>query len=209
MRPPEVGTAETLERFYRFHAPIYDFSRPFILFGRERLMGLLDPRRDQLVLDVGCGTGFHFQALAGTGARVVGIESSPDMRERAERKAARLEGVRVEEGPYGPGLGEPRGADRILFSYSLSMMPGFAAVLGRAREDLRPGGRIGVVDFLRGNVPIVDSWLRKNHVHLGPERLRLLQALFPSHDLRICWAGAWEYYLFVGDRDGGEGASPV
>ncbi len=55
MRPPEATaprTLEVLDRFYRFHAPIYNWSRPFILFGRRTLLrqlGHTPPTTDFLV----------------------------------------------------------------------------------------------------------------------------------------------------------------
>jgi S-adenosylmethionine-diacylgycerolhomoserine-N-methlytransferase len=206
MQPPEAASGHSLavlERFYRFHAPIYNWSRPFILFGRERLVRLLAPANGQLVVDVGCGTGFHFELLASLGARVLGIESSPHMRERAKQRAAHLEGIRVEGRPYGANFGEPLQADRILFSYSLSMMDSYREVLVRAQADLRPGGRIGVVDFLDGNNTPVRTWLQRSHVHLGPDRLNLLKELFPTHEVRVFPRGLWQYFLFVGSGDSG------
>ena len=87
----------------------------------------------------------------------------------------------------------------MLFSYSLSMIPPFEEVLERARLDLRPGGRIAVVDFVDARGP-VGFGLRRSHVHLGPERLRALRRLFPRHHESIRTVGLWRYFLFTGER---------
>jgi S-adenosylmethionine-diacylgycerolhomoserine-N-methlytransferase len=195
---PEAPDSSLLA-FYRFHAPVYDWTRVFILFGRHEMVRRLDVHVGARVLDVGCGTGWNFGPLLSRGASIVGIECSPHMRERAERRGRRLGGaVRVDPRPYGSHGGYERSADYILFSYSLTMIPPFASVLSRARADLVPGGRIGVVDFLEATNAPTRVWLRANHVVLGRERLELLSRLFPEHTIEVRSAGLWRYFLFLG-----------
>ena len=193
---------DALDGFYRLHASIYDWTRPLFLFGRREAVRALALRPGDRVLDVGCGTGWSLPRLFARGARVVGIEPSAPMRRQA---AARLERrglsgvVELDLRPYG-SHGEYEGcADAVLFSYSLSMIPPFEAVLERARLDLRPGGRIAVVDFLdaRG---AVGFGLRRSRVCLGPERLVALRRLFPRHHEAIRSVGFWTYFLFAGER---------
>ena len=206
---PDPRGPAALESFYRWHATIYDWTRPLILFGRRAAAAALECGPDHLVLDVGCGTGFNLPALAGTGAAVVGIECTDAMRRRAAARLARLglvDQVALDRRPYGMHRGYEGRADRILFSYSLSMIPAFTRVLHRARLDLRPGGRIAVVDFLDAVGPM--AWgLERSHVSLGCERLHLLSGLLPDHDLQIVQVGLWRYYFFCGRVEGGAGAT--
>src|SRR5262249_18489750 len=171
-----------LERFYRVHARLYDWTRPFLLFGRRTAAAALEAGPGMLVLDVGCGTGANFERLLGTGASIVGIESSPSMRARWAARSARLATgrIRLDARPYGTHADYAGAVDRILFSYSLSMIPPFRDVLDRARRDLRPGGRIAVVDFLDARWPMAFG-LTASHVFLGPDPLAPLQPLFPAH----------------------------
>jgi S-adenosylmethionine-diacylgycerolhomoserine-N-methlytransferase len=199
--PDPLGLAG-LSAFYRWQARIYDWTRPFILFGREAAAAGLECGPGQLVLDVGCGTGVNLAGLAATGASVVGIECTDAMRRRAEARLVRLglaERVTLDRRPYGIHDGYEGRVDRILFSYSLTMMPPFASILERARGDLQPGGRIAVVDFLDAPAPV--AWgLAQSRVHLGGERLQLLRRLFPDHVLRVVDVGLWRYFSFCGRR---------
>jgi S-adenosylmethionine-diacylgycerolhomoserine-N-methlytransferase len=193
---------DALDGFYRLHASIYDWTRPLLLFGRRDAVIALSLCPGEQVLDVGCGTGWSLPRLVARGARVVGIEPSVPMRQQA---AARLERlglagvVDLDPRPYGSHAEYEGGVDAVLFSYSLSMIPPFEEVLERARLDLRPGGRIAVVDFLDARGP-VGFGLRRSHVHLGRERLRALRRLFPKHHEAIRSVGLWDYFLFVGQR---------
>jgi S-adenosylmethionine-diacylgycerolhomoserine-N-methlytransferase len=198
MKPPEASPSP-LERFYRFHAPIYDQTRVFILFGRRELVRRLRLKRGDRVLDVGCGTGWNFPPLLRAGARLTGVEPSREMRERAQRRAGRLPGeVSLDPSPYGSHGDYLGSQNAVLFSYSLTMIPSFSSVLTRAKADLAPGGRIGVVDFLDGTNAATRWWLGANHVTLGPERLDLLKELFPAFEVEVRSAALWRYFLFVG-----------
>jgi len=205
--PPLSETAdrfglEALEGFYRFHAAIYDWSRPLLLQGREQAIAALELVPGCTALDVGCGTGFSLPRLAARGARVTGIEPCSAMRVRAAARLARLGldgSVRLDPRPYGSHDDYEASADAILLSYSLSMIPPFAEVLERARLDLRPGGRLVVVDFLDAPGP-VGFGLRRSHVHLGSERLDLLRRLFATHRVAKRSLGLWSYFVFSGVR---------
>jgi len=194
-----------LEGFYSFHAQIYDWSRPFLLRGRAHAVAALALAPGERVLDVGCGTGWSLPRLARSGARVTGIEPCAAMRARASERLARLglvEAVRLDPRPYGSHTEYEGAADAILFSYSLTMIPPYTEVLERARRDLRPGGRVVVVDFLEAPGP-VGFGLRRSHVQLGPARLELLCRLFETHGTRIRSLGLWSYFVFRGERPAG------
>lgn len=192
-----------LDRFYRFHARVYDWTRPFLLFGRAEAARAVGGGPGDLVLDVGCGTGVNLARLLACGAEVIGIESSEAMRERAE---ARVRGfsrdaagrARLDPRPFGTHDDYTGKAGGILFSYSLSMIPPFGEVLARARADLRPGGRLVAVDFLDARGPVAVG-LRASHVFLGGERLAELARRFPSHRVSVRDRLFWRYYVFRGE----------
>jgi S-adenosylmethionine-diacylgycerolhomoserine-N-methlytransferase len=183
------GVAE-LDRFYRWQAPFYDWTRPFFLAGRGRMLSALDVRPGHQVLDVGCGTGWSFALRHGA---IVGIEVSEPMRRRARERG----GVPVDARPYGTHDDYRGRFDRILFSYSLSMIPPYRDAIASARLDLRPGGQVGVVDFLDARWPF-DRWLGSSCVALGSERLDALREAFPWHEVRLRATPFGRYYIFRG-----------
>jgi S-adenosylmethionine-diacylgycerolhomoserine-N-methlytransferase len=89
-------------------------------------------------------------------------------------------------------------------SYSLSMMPHWEDALACAQLELRPGGRIGIVDFCKPaeSSKLFADWLEVNHVRADqPYEQKLMETFHKTTHLRYtAWAGLWSFYMFVGDR---------
>lgn len=139
-----------LNRYYGEVRHLYDLTRRYYLFGRDRaLAGLLDERWSSLV-EIGPGTGRNLRHLhrARPAARLGGIEASDVMlahaRSRCPFAELRQGFAEDEDAPY-ELLGAP--PDRILFSYCLSMVQDPARALDRALRALSPGGEVVIVDF--------------------------------------------------------------
>ncbi len=164
---------EFLNRYYGVSRSFYDASRKYFLFGRDRVIDeLLAERWDSLV-EVGPGTARNLRLLhaARPEARYGGIEPCDAMRDHARATApwATLVDAFAEEADYTSVLGRP--PDRIVFSYSLSMVGDPVASLRRAIDSLPPQGEVVVVDFgpMEG-LPsiarsIVRGFLRRFHVN--------------------------------------------
>lgn len=106
---------------------------------------------DQRVLEIGCGPGnLSVRAKrAHPSISVVGSDPDPLALRRAQRKAARLTGIRFEHGyaqrlPYADGE-----FDRVLSSMMLHHLDAEAkpAAAAEVFRVLRPGGRLHVVDM--------------------------------------------------------------
>ena len=77
---------------YRRRAGFYDLELALLEPVRKKAIARLALAPGETVLDVGCGTGLSFELLrAGVGARgrIVGIEQSPEMIEKARERVAR------------------------------------------------------------------------------------------------------------------------
>lgn len=166
--------ATAVQRFYRFHAYVYDSTRWMILHGRRRAVAALNLRPDSQVLEIGCGTGLNFryilEQLDPSAGTLVGVDFSGDMLKQAARRIARhgWENVELREADA-TTLDLRRRFDGVFFGYSLTMIPDWRGALDRAGEHLGPGGRLVVLDFGRFHgwgplAPVWRGWLRINHV---------------------------------------------
>jgi trans-aconitate methyltransferase len=72
-------------------ATFYDQKHRFVSEYGKSLIPLLDPQPGELILDIGCGTGHLTQAIAESGAHVIGIDSSASMIETARAAYPDLE----------------------------------------------------------------------------------------------------------------------
>jgi S-adenosylmethionine-diacylgycerolhomoserine-N-methlytransferase len=163
----DLAASELMDRIYRRQRHFYDFTRKYYLPGRDRLIERLAPPPGGRVLEVGCGTARNLvrAAQAWPGARFFGIDISAEMLmtarhvvERA-RLGAHIDLARADATHFDPAVlfGVPC-FSRIIFSYSLSMIPAWRAVLGEALRWLAPDGELHIVDF--GGQERLPRWFR-------------------------------------------------
>jgi len=74
-----------------WNATLYDQKHAFVFEYGKGLIPLLNPQPDELILDLGCGTGHLTKTIAESGARVIGIDSSPRMIDMARTSYPELE----------------------------------------------------------------------------------------------------------------------
>ena len=181
----------SVERYYRWHARIYDATRWSFLFGRERLLRTVAGLSPQRVLEVGCGTGSNLAGLARLlpEAEISGVDLSPDMLQVARQKTTTFGDQitllnRAYDAPLTCGVAA---FDVVLFSYALSMFnPGWERAIFCGLEDLAPGGHLAVVDFHDSQSATFKRWMGMNHVRMeGQLRPALTKALEPVIDRQI------------------------
>lgn len=203
------GCAQSIkmERYYRLHSHIYDYTRWSFLFGRKKIVGLTaDFVKPCRILEIGCGTGANLSTLAKTfpEALITGIDISDSMLNKSRRQLEKY-GTRIEllNCNYNRPLGRG-GYDLVLFSYTLTMInPGWQAALNAAIADLVPGGCMAVVDFHRGGTSWFSAWMGVNNVRMEGEVLPWLiqrfDPLFLSEPKAYC--GLWQYFYFIGVKE--------
>ena len=212
---------ETMTNYYSVQSHFYDCTRWAFLYGRKRLIEKLDIRPGERVVEIGCGTGANFGAIqAGlrNAGELIGIDCSGPMLRKAEQRAQEngWSNVRLLDLEYGKETVTQGQADVVLFSYSLSMVEDWQRALSCALSELRPDGRVGVLDFCakrkrdsaQPQEKSVNSsnwftgWLAMNHVQADRPYQEELSRLFEerSYTRYDAWAGLWSFYLFVGGR---------
>jgi phosphatidylethanolamine/phosphatidyl-N-methylethanolamine N-methyltransferase len=148
---------ETL-RAYRGYAPTYDvLFGPLFYPGRRSALALVNDRPHQRVLEVGVGTGLslpHFRC----DARVTGIDVSPEMLEKARRRAQRLglaERVELREMDAQAMEFSDNSFDAILGLYVASCVPDPKRFGAEIRRVCVPGGRIVICNHFTSDQPIL------------------------------------------------------
>jgi trans-aconitate methyltransferase len=67
-----------------WNASLYDDKHSFVFKYGEDVVQLLAPQNGERILDIGCGTGYLTNLIAQAGARVIGIDRSASMIQRAQ-----------------------------------------------------------------------------------------------------------------------------
>jgi S-adenosylmethionine-diacylgycerolhomoserine-N-methlytransferase len=148
---PSGNHAALMDSIYRGQRHIYDFTRKYYLFGRDRLIATLDARPGAAVLEIGCGTGRNLAKVAKRwpGVALHGLDLSSEMLKSAGATlGGRAELALGDATDFSaPALfGQPR-FDRVILSYALSMIPDWQAAMAQAAAVLAPGGSLHIVDF--------------------------------------------------------------
>ena len=204
--------ADRMDKVYRRQRYIYDFTRKYYLFGRDRLIRQLALEPGDSVVEIGCGTGRNLVKMARRypGTRFYGLDASREMLKSAEQsiRRARL----TDRISLAPGLAEDltpalfgRTAPftHAIFSYSLSMIPDWKQSLIKASAATGGTGDVWIVDFgdLEGLGAFaargLKAWLRLFHVTPRMEIMRKLetQQLFAEQDSRLDILPA--HYAFI------------
>ncbi len=184
-----IEHAELMDDVYRHQRYIYDLTRKYYLFGRDKLIAALALKPGARLVEIGTGTGRNLVKIARQypDAKLFGLDASAEMLKTAERSlrhaglAGRVELAHGYAEALTPALfGETAPFDAAVFSYSLSMIPDWRQALAAAAACLTPDGLIHIVDFgdLKGLGPVGESLLRSwlSLFHVAP-RAELLHAL--------------------------------
>lgn len=151
-----ASAAEKMDVIYRRQRFIYDATRRYYLFGRDRLIEDLAPPAKGAVLEVGCGTARNLIRAAQLypEAQFYGLDVSEAMLQSARASVARcgLAGrIVLRKGDATAFEAEQlfalHGFDRVFISYALSMIPAWRDVVRRAAACVSPGGKLFIVDF--------------------------------------------------------------
>jgi demethylmenaquinone methyltransferase/2-methoxy-6-polyprenyl-1,4-benzoquinol methylase len=197
---------DLVRRAYDRRARRYDAIVRLLSFGgdreyRRRAISELRLQPGQRVLDVGCGTGLNFRALAdGVGPKglVVGTDLSRSMLlEGRDRRVRRVQAAASQD------LFKPESFDAVLSTYVISTLLDEDVVEPIARA-VRPGGRIVIADdslppgwFVGPRFMLANLW-RRGWPDLRRDTVRALRPHVKNLHVSFCHAGM--IYIIAGDR---------
>ena len=168
--PGDFTTREEIREVYERHAGIYELAvHACNLLGfpigryRRLVVEAADLQPGDTVVEIGCGTGMNFPLLErriGPQGRIIGVDQSPAMLERAEERIRRAGWKNVElVNSAADDYSFPDGVDGIIATGVLTYVPDYDGVIGRGAKALAPAGKWVVFDY---KMPV--GWMR----HLVP-----------------------------------------
>ncbi|TCR83475.1 S-adenosylmethionine-diacylgycerolhomoserine-N-methyltransferase [Rhizobium sp. BK376] len=189
--------AGLMDGMYRYQRHIYDVTRKYYLFGRDRTIQNLNVPFGGSLLEVGCGTGRNllFAHRQFPSAKLYGLDISQEMLISARntfRGMKQMPDFRVADATAftAQDFGTD-GFDRIMIPYALSMIPEWQRAVDAALAALAPGGELHIVDFgQQERLPrwfrsMLQSWLRKFHVTPRADLRTVLGAAAKAHNARL------------------------
>ncbi|HWO41233.1 MAG TPA: class I SAM-dependent methyltransferase [Candidatus Eisenbacteria bacterium] len=138
------------------------------------LIGWLEPRPDETILDLGCGDGALTETIAASGAKVYAIDAS-----RPQANAARARDLRVAV-MDGHHLGFKSLFDGVFSNAALHWMKRPERVVSEVASILKPGGRFVGEFGGKGNVERVRAALHAELRKRGFDPARIDPWYFPS-----------------------------
>jgi SAM-dependent methyltransferase len=165
----------------------YDAIAELVWSAGERLVRTMEVEAGEDVLDVACGTGNAAIPAADAGARVVGLDLTPELFARARTRAAEA-AVEIEwvEGDAESLPFPDESFDVVLSTFGCMFAPRHEVAAGELVRVLRPGGRLGIVawtpegfvgDFFRtlgGHLPPLPPFARPPVLWGDPDYVRSL-----------------------------------
>ena len=134
----------TTREGYALWAPTYDEPGNQLLEIEEPVVWeILDGLPVGVALDAACGTGRHTVHLASLGHEVIGVDSSPEMLERARKK---VPGGTFHEAELDDIPLSDDSVDLVVCAIALSHVPELEPVLAELVRVLRPKGHLVISD---------------------------------------------------------------
>jgi len=194
----------------RLFGPIardYERWAAALSFGQDRrwrraMVEGLELRPDERLLDVACGTGSVTRLATARECEVVALDQSTEMLEQAQASGFSVVRATAERLPF-----PDASFDALTFTYLLRYVADPAACMRELVRALRPGGRIGMVEFGRPRGLTAPPWWlytrvalptagalighgwRQVGTFLGPSIDEFHQR-FPPTELTALWTGA-------------------
>ncbi len=155
-------TSPSMSQTTSWNPQSYAKNARFVADLGEPLLRVLDPKAQEVILDLGCGDGALTEKIAAAGCQIIGVDSS-----MAQLQAARTRGLPVAL-MDGQRLCLKRRFDAVFTNAALHWMKQAEQVVEGVAQTLKPGGRFVGEFGGKGNVETIrqalHAALRKRNI---------------------------------------------
>ncbi len=156
---------------------LYNDKHSFVYDYGEDLITLLQPKKNEIILDLGCGSGQLTHKISQLAREVIGIDNSIEMIADAKSKFNKI-GFQVADAA---DFNFAKKFDAIFSNATLHWVLNYKEAIQCMFDSLKDGGRIVLEFGGKGNVQTIVSQLRKSLANRGYlEQSELKQWYFPS-----------------------------
>ncbi len=178
--------------FHDWDAEFYDHYHGFVSHLAIDLLQLLNPQCGELILDLGCGTGYLTYRITTFGAEVIGVDSASTMIEKASQTYPQLN-FEVADATH---LEICEKFDAVFSNAALHWIKPPEAVVQNVWQALKPGGRFVAEFGGYGNVATIIDTINEfleqagypTHPNLSPwyfPRISEYSTLLESHGFQV------------------------
>jgi trans-aconitate methyltransferase len=141
-----------------WNTSLYDQKHAFVFEYGKGLIPVLEPQRNELILDLGCGTGHLTKTIAESGAHAIGIDSSPSMIEMARMAYPDLEFLVADASDF--SFAFP--FDAIFSNATLHWVQDAESAVRCMAQSLKTGGRLVAEFGGKGNVSTITTAVQQS-----------------------------------------------
>ncbi|WP_200975685.1 class I SAM-dependent methyltransferase [Echinicola sp. 20G] len=156
---------------------LYNDKHSFVFAYGAQLLELLAPQKGERILDLGCGAGQLTHQISESGAKVIGLDQSPEMVAKAQSLYPAIEFKVGDAADF--SFGEK--FDAIFSNATLHWVLSYQKAIQAMYKNLKSGGRLIVEFGGKGNVQQIERTLKDTlarHGYLQQSQIQLWY--FPS-----------------------------
>lgn len=188
-----MTSLEKTEKIYNTHSKFYDLTRKFFLFNRKKAIKLLNAQKQDKIIDLACGTGLNIPLLLKniSPGNILGIDYSEAMLKKAREKYPNIKFIKGDVSTYK----FPKKIDKIISSYSISMIDDWEKTILNAKNSLKDNGTFVILDFYKWKgaikpfYPLFKFWLKKYGVNPEKDLESCLKENFKKVEINILNSG--------------------
>jgi trans-aconitate methyltransferase len=163
--PPDLKRRQIMTQTW--DAQAYGQNGAFVHELATEVLALLAAQPGEVILDLGCGDGQLTQRIAATGARVLGVDASPEMVAGARARGVTAEQANAESLPY-----PDASFDAVFSNAALHWVRDQEGMMAAVHRVLKPGARFVAEMGGHGNIAAIRVALMAvlaRHGHAGAE----------------------------------------